>query len=169
MARRWTYREDYIVCKYVDENDVFISEQEIYNLVLMLKEEGYERSCEAVSKRVYDYQFLLTRRESKYANEQEYRIAELFIEDSQMAKAQRWINNYVNEVYCDDGLCNENDILDSSMSSFSNVPNQMSQYLPIDIPMVEDTFYNVLDELLNKYYTKHKDDKKNNGSGKEGV
>lgn len=167
MAQRWTYREDYIVCKYVDEHDVFVSEPEFNDLVLTLEEEGHERSLEAVRKRVYDYQLLLTGRDSKYANDQERRIAELFVQDTPMAQAQRWINSYVNEVYIDEGCCDESDIMDGTTTFLNNVPNQTTQYLTIDTPIVESTFYVVLDELLEKYYAKHKDERKTWGAVKK--
>ena len=167
MAQRWSYREDYIVCKYVDEHDVFISDQELYNLTSILKDEGYERSTEAVSKRVCDYQFLLTGRDSKYANEQERRIVELFINGSPMAKTQQWIDNYVSQVYSGDNLCGKEDIIDDSMTFLNNAADQKPQYLSIDTPIVEDNFYDVLDELLEKYYEKHKDNKKTMGAVKK--
>ena len=167
MAQRWTYKEDYIVCKYVNEHDVFVSSQEIHNLVSALKEEGYERSYEAVSKRVYDYQFLLTGQNSKYANEQEHRVAELFIADSNMSRTQKWIDCYVDEVYCVDDLCEADDMTDSSILFLNGTTNQTSQYLMIDTPEIKKTFYTVFDELLTQYFEKHKDKKKTDGAIKK--
>ena len=167
MSHRWSYREDYLVCKFVDNHDVFVSDQELYALVSILKENGYERSYEAVSKRVYDYKFLLTGRDSKYANEQERRIAEFFTYGSQMAQVQSWITDYVDEVYCDDNFEGEDDIIDASMSFLNGATNHTSQYLTIDKPIVESTFYEVLTELLDKYYAKHKDGKKTDGAIKK--
>lgn len=167
MAQRWTFQEDYIVCKYVDEHDVFISDQDKHELMLILKEYGYDRSPEAVSRRVYDYRLLLTNRDSNRANEQERRIAELFIEGSKMSMAQKWIDRYVDEVYCGEDLCKEDDILDSSMEFLNNDTNQTSQYLAIDIPVVKKSFYEVFDELLKQYFENHKDEKKTDGKIKK--
>ncbi len=168
MAQRWSYKEDYIVCKYVYEHVVFISNQELYDLELVLKEQGYSRSHEAVSKRVYDYQFLLTGRDAKYANEQECRIAELFIEGSQISRIQNWIDSYVDEVYCGDCLDGEdNDIIDDSIIFSNNATSQLPQYLIIDTPMVKDSFYNVFNELYGQYLEKHKDGKKTVGAIKK--
>ena len=167
VAKRWTYREDYIVCKYVDEHDVFISNQDKYELMLVLKGHGYDRSLEAVGKRVFDYQLLLTKRDSNYANEQERRISELFIADSNMSRAQRWIDRYIDEIYFGDDLCDEEDMIDSSMAFSNNVANQTSQYLAIDTPMVNKSFYEVFDELLKQYFENHKDEKKTDGKIKK--
>jgi hypothetical protein len=146
---------------------VFVSESELNELVLSLKEEGYERSLEAVRKRVYDYQWLLTGQDSKYANEQERRIAELFVQGTPMAQAQRWINGYVNEVYIDEGFCDESDIIDGATTSLNNAPNQTPQYLTIEPPVTKSIFCVVLDELLEKYYDKHKNEKKTIGAVKK--
>ena len=167
MAQKWTYNEDYIVCKYVEEHDLFISNQEKHELMSILREHGYDRSLEAIRKRVLDYQFLLTKRDSNYANEQERRIAELFVEGSTMARAQRWIDHYVDEVYHEDDLCEEEDIIDSSLISLNNTIDKTSQYLTIEVPMVSQSFYEVFDELLNQYYESHKDEKKTIGKIKK--
>ena len=167
MAQRWSYREDYIVCKYVYEHDILISNQDQSNLMFVLKEQGYDRGHKAVSKRVYDYQFLLTGREAKYANEQERRIAELFIASSRMYRAQGWIDSYVDEVYCVDDTCCEDDIIDESMKGLNDSPNGTSQYLIIDAPMVKKSFYDIFGELLNNYFENHKDKKKTLGAIKK--
>ena len=68
MAQRWSLKEDYIVCKFVYEHDVFISAQDLHCLVLELKENGFDRGKVAVNKRVYNYQYLLTNREATVYN-----------------------------------------------------------------------------------------------------
>ncbi len=155
MAQRWSFEEDYIVCQYVDEHDIFISSQEIDNIVIALKDKGYNRSREAVSKRVYDYQFLLTGREANYAIEQEYRVSEWFVRDSQMAKTQQWIDKYVEEVYCVDETSCEEDTQNVGIEFLNNMPCDKIQYIDIGEPVLENSFKQVLDELLKTYYIQH--------------
>ena len=154
MAKMWTLKEDYIVCKFVDKHDVFISAQDLNYLVMKLKDLGFDRSKGAVNKRVYDYQHLLTGQEAKNATDQERTVAEGFLSDSQIQKAYNWIEKYVNELYSPN---EEADLVDYSMGR--NACDK-SQYLPIQAVEVKDKFGWVLDDLLEKYYAKHQTGKK---------
>ena len=158
MAQRWTLKEDYIVCKFVYEHDVFISAQDLHCLVSELKENGFDRGKVAVNKRVYNYQYLLTNREAIYATDQERKVAEAFNSNSQQLN---WIGEYVERVYCQD---KSTDNFDTVLSGTSQ---KSTQYLTIETIDVKTSFYNVFDELLNKYYEKHKNDGKTLGAVKK--
>jgi hypothetical protein len=151
MAKRWTFKEDYIVCQYVDEHDIFISSRDLDSIVIMLKEQGYDRTRNSVTQRVYDYQKLLTGLKECYVVEQERRVSEWFIRDSQMDSAQRWISRYVEEVYCEENTSGIDDEQDVRVEFTNNT----SKYIAIDTPVLESSFKQVLDELLEVYYTNH--------------
>ena len=68
MAQRWTLKEDYIVCKFVYEHDIYMSAQDRDCLALELKKNGFDRSKVAVNKRVDNYQILLTGHDAIYAS-----------------------------------------------------------------------------------------------------
>ena len=60
MAKRWSFKEDYIVCKYSYEHRwKDLSSEELNFLMLKLKEDGFDsRSESAIIKRTRDFQML---------------------------------------------------------------------------------------------------------------
>ena len=158
---RWSIIEDSIVCKFLYDNDIFISDQDMENLILKLKEHNFERSKEAVSKRVHNYQYLLTGRQARYATKQEHIVAAGILSESQISNAQDWISRYTKEVYC------PVEHTDETTFSLDDTIKNTSHYLPISTLEVQESFYGVLDELLNQYYEKHKNEKKTLGAVKK--
>ena len=156
MARRWAFKEDYIVCQHVKKHNIFISSQELDHLVEILKERGWDRSRKSVRKRVYDYQNLLTGLTGYHAVDQVCRVSEWFIQDSQMDKTQQWIRGYVEEVYCENDILDEDDVQDIGIECLTNTrPGDKIQYIDIGEPVVCDRFSKVLDDLLKIYYKNH--------------
>ena len=81
MAQRWTFEEDYIVCrfsfKYLFGN---VSRKELDLLILELKESGFtERSIGAINRRVRDYQEIFIGRPDYLATEQVKAIATAYM------------------------------------------------------------------------------------------
>lgn len=72
MAKKWTIKEDIIVCQFVSENHWrYISAEMLYELIADLQEAGFEaRSIIAVDKRTRDFQKLFWEMQSPYASEQ---------------------------------------------------------------------------------------------------
>jgi hypothetical protein len=72
MAQRWTFEEDYIVCKFCIEKQYRDIEYELLSeLVDRLVESGFERrSAPAIYKRAKDFTYLLRGWESPYAVDQ---------------------------------------------------------------------------------------------------
>lgn len=159
--RRWSIIEDSIVCKFLYDNDIFISAQDMEFLLLKLKEHNFNRSKESVSKRVHNFQYLLTDRQARYATEQERIVAEGVLGESQILDAQNWISGYTKEVY------RPGKLTDESHYCLDDIAGTASHYLSIQTSDVTESFYNVFDELLNKYYDKHINDKKTLGAVKK--
>ena len=159
--RRWSIIEDSIVCKFLYDNDIFISAQDMELLLLKLKEHNFNRSKEAVSKRVHNYQYLLTDRQARYATDQERIVAEGVLSESQISDAQDWISGYTKEVYL------PGKSTDESSCCLDEIAETESHYIPIQISDATESFYNVFDELLHKYYDKHINDKKTIGAVKK--
>ena len=159
--RRWSIIEDSIVCKVLYDNDIFISAQDMECLLLKLKEHNFDRSKESVTKRVHNYQYLLTGRQARYATEQECIVAEGVLRESQISDAQEWISGYAKEVYL------PSKSTDELSYCLDDIAGTASHYLSIQTSGVTESFYNVFDELLNKYYDKHINDKKTIGAVKK--
>ena len=161
MAPRWTFKEDYTICKFVDEHDIFISSQEFSDLTVMLKELGFERSENAIFKRVRDFQYLLTGQNTNKITDQERIVSKSFVYGSHIAETYRWIDRYVEEVYRPNGMDDEHAFLmDDNL-------NNNSQFLSIEQLEVKQSFYEVFHELLDNYYAKHKTGKKTLGAVKK--
>jgi DNA-binding Xre family transcriptional regulator len=165
MAKRWSFEEDYIVCKFCIEKQYDnIDGQLLDELVKRLTEEGFDlRSNAAVYKRARDFTYLLRGWESPYATAQVKRICQYVSDWSPELEDeyQQWIRRYVDEVYSLNAAVDENAIW------LNNQKPTATQILTIDEPETEPQFYKVLDELLKKYYEKHKEDKKTLGAIKK--
>ncbi len=153
MAKRWSFEEDYIVCKFCIEKQYDDIEGRLLDeLVNRLVEAGFNsRSHFAVYKRARDFTFLLRGWESPYATAQVKRVCRyisnwsLELED----EYQQWIQRYVDELYSPDATVYENTIW------LNNQNPTLNRLLIIDQPETELKFYNVLDGLLTKYIEKY--------------
>ena len=161
MARRWSLDEDYIVCKYCVENRwAFTSEVDIEEMQSKLKKAGFpNRSARAIKTRARNYEYLIGGYVgSPCITNREREVLELVCSGLQMS---HWIDRYVEEIY------RPNDIVDDVGCSFDYTDSDMSQYLPIGEVDTRPSFYEVLDELLEKYYAKHQKDAKTRGAVKK--
>lgn len=160
MAKRWTIEEDYIVCKYCMENRwAFSSDIDIEIMGDLLQKAGFSsRSKIAIKKRARNYEDLIANVLTPYATNQEYYVMDLINNGAQIFE---WVDNYVNDVYCSD------DTSSCDQYFLTDKYTKVSNYIPIENIEVKTSFYNVLDELLEKYYDKYKDDKKTRGAIKK--
>ena len=85
MARRWTFEEDYIVCRFsFDYTGMRVPEIELESLVLELREHGFvDRSFNAISRRVHDYQDVFFRRPDYLVAEQIKLLADAYMNRQQ--------------------------------------------------------------------------------------
>lgn len=81
MAQRWSFEEDYIVCRFSFEYlDRYVSGQALDLLIIELKEHGHtDRSFNAINKRVRDYQEIFVGRPDYLATEQVKAIAAAYM------------------------------------------------------------------------------------------
>ena len=107
MAQRWTFEEDYFICKfsfqYAYDN---ISERDINNIVLEMKERGFtSRSVSAIVKRFKAYRHIFNYYDFYLATNQIKQIAEAYLNrlenPLQIEKVE--IEKNQCEVLCDDG------------------------------------------------------------------
>jgi DNA-binding Xre family transcriptional regulator len=160
MAKRWTIEEDYIVCKYCMENRwAFSSDIDIEIMGDLLQKAGFSsRSKIAIKKRSRNYDDLIAHIPTPYATNQEYYVLEMLYIQPQ---TYSWIDQYIAEVY------RPGELIESLGIYLEDNVLNVSNYLPIENTEVKTSFYNVLDELLEKYYDKYKDDKKTRGAIKK--
>jgi DNA-binding Xre family transcriptional regulator len=160
MAKRWTIEEDYIVCKYCMENRwAFSSDIDIEIMGDLLQKAGFSsRSKIAIKKRARNYEDLIANVLTPYATNQEYYVLEMLYSQPQ---TYSWIDQYIAEVY------RPGELIESLGIYLEDNVLNVSNYLPIENTEVKTSFYNVLDELLEKYYDKYKDDKKTRGAIKK--
>jgi len=164
MAKRWSFEEDYIVCRFCQDQEYENIEYALLDqLMAKLEEAGFNpRSKVAVYKRARDFTYLFRGWESPCATDQVKRVFQYVSNSSPELREeyQQWIQRYVDSIYSPDDIVDENTIWLNNQNPISN------QLLIIDQPETELTFYNVLDGLLTKYYDKHKEDKKTLGAVK---
>lgn len=101
MAKRWSFEEDYIVCKFCIEKQYDDIEGRLLDeLVNRLVESGFgSRSHVAVYKRARDFTFLLRGWESPYAVEQVRIIFAELSGRNENAQLRKSIKSYIAEVY----------------------------------------------------------------------
>ncbi len=101
MAKRWSFEEDYIVCKFCIEKQYDDIEGKLLDeLVDRLIQKGFEpRSHVAVYKRARDFTFLLRGWESPYATEQARMIFTELSDKNESAQLRKNIKSYIAEVY----------------------------------------------------------------------
>ena len=81
MAKRWSFEEDYIVCRFsFDYIGRYISRKELDSLILELKNHGFvDRSFNAINRRVRDYQEVFVGRPDYLATEQVKLLADTYM------------------------------------------------------------------------------------------
>lgn len=160
MAQRWTFEEDYIVCKYCIENRwAYSSDVDVENIKALLEQYGYlSRSNLAVKKRARNYEYMIGGTTPPSTTNQEREVLEVVYSAIQKSN---WIERYVEEEY------RPGETTDDLDYCITGKIQNSSQYLPIEPIEIKKTFYEVLDELLEKYYEKHKEDKKTRGAVKK--
>ena len=149
MAQRWTIEEDYIVCKYCVENSfAFTSNVDIENIRLKLVKAGFpNRSNRAIKIRARDYDYLVGGYvDSPSMSDREREVVNLVYSGLQVSS---WIDSYVEKLY------RASEFVDAVNGYFDPNGNNVLQYLDIGEVTVQPSFYNILDELLEKYYVKH--------------
>ena len=160
MAKRWSLNEDYIVCKYCVENGgVSSSDVDVEELRAKLVRAGFStRSNLAIKNRSKNYECLIGRHiESPNMTDQEREVIELVYGGLQIAN---WVDARVEESY--NAECFDDDVY-----SVDNSSSDLSHYLPIGEVSVQPSFRDVLDELMDQYYLKHKDECKTLGALKK--
>lgn len=119
MSHRWSFEEDYVVCKFSFEYAHYsILECELFGLMRELEELGFvPRSEVAVLKRIRAYQQIFADRDFKYATNQIERMAEAYLNRQEkplhienvspkLAQASTCDNN--NNYLCETGLFEAN-------------------------------------------------------------
>lgn len=128
MAKRWSFKEDYIVCKFAYENAwLCIFEDDLDCLMLKLKEAGFSsRSKVAVNKRVRDYQCLFCDDRSPYATTQVLSIYKAFVDRINNCSLNESIKSFISENF----EPNESfdDLLDTGVT-YVNGHNNLTNYV----------------------------------------
>lgn len=160
MAKRWSLNEDYIVCKYCVENRwAFSSDVDIEIIRSKLVKAGFpNRSNLAIKTRARNYDYLIGGYvDSPRTTSQEREVLELVYGGMQTA---HWIDARVAEIYNPEMLFDDDYTMNDSGSN-------MTKYLPIGEVIVEPSYCNVLNELMEKYYAKHRHECKTQGAVKK--
>ncbi len=158
MAKRWSINEDYIVCKYCVENQcAFTNDVDIEEMRSKLEKAGFSnRSASAIKTRARNYDYLIGGYvDSPCMSDRECEVLDLVYGGMQRS---RWIDRYIEEIY------RPIECADDIYYSFGHEAPNMSQFLDIGEVEAQPSFYDVLDELLEKYYAKHKKDGKTRGA-----
>ena len=81
MAKRWSFEEDYIICKFAFKYTDYLYIQDDFDyLMFELKELGFaNRSAKAVEKRVRDYQLIFSGENAVFATKQVREIANAYM------------------------------------------------------------------------------------------
>ena len=161
MAQRWSLNEDYIVCKYCVENRwAFTSDVDIEQIQSKLERAGFSnRSARAIKTRARNYDYLIGEYvESPCMTTHEREVLDIVYSGKQLSN---WIDRYVEEVF------RPNDSVDDIGYTFDDKRSDMHQYLAIGEVEMKPSFYDILDELLEKYYAKHEKDGKTRGAVKK--
>lgn len=121
MAQRWSFEEDYIVCKFSYGHMIHImSERELSNLARTLKEISSTTRSEAVlRKRVYAYQWLFAGANSPYETKQIRDIADAFIKRLENPEYYQELASYIEK----GSLDISDDIIENDYSNFLEKPS----------------------------------------------
>lgn len=101
MAQRWSFKEDYIICKYCVEQERYrwLGDKEVAEIMERLRVEGFSaRSENMVLRRAKQYQELIWTGESRYATQQVRDIAEA-MGNRQMRETRLTVKRTIVETY----------------------------------------------------------------------
>lgn len=156
MADRWSFKEDYVVCKFSYKNVLrYISDEELRYLILELEKAGFSsRSKNAVNKRVRDFQLLFIGEESPNATDQVRSVYQSFLSRVNNPVLNKSIKTYIAEAY-DPNASKSVDPIATSMDVYSE-PNDLTLYkhnldYNLTFPMV------LLKYIDKKGFKKHKE------------
>lgn len=145
MAKKWSIKEDCIVCKYCVEKEYrILNEQDVNELMGRLSSEGFtDRSKNAVLKRVRLYQDLYLMGQSPYAGQQVLDVAEVYNRQSQEIRLA--IKREIEKNYEPSGIVVETIEEVRALQALSQCPSDLISYLhKID-------FNQTLPMVLQKY------------------
>jgi DNA-binding Xre family transcriptional regulator len=131
MAQRWSFKEDYIVCKYCVEQECYrwLSDKEVSEMMELLREAGFTaRSENIVLRRAKQYQELIWDGESRYATQQVRDIAKA-MGSPQMREARLAVKRMIKENY--EPSNNEADLIEegSALSALGDFNSGVIQYV----------------------------------------
>lgn len=157
MANRWSFKEDYIVCKFAYENrSRCIFSEEIHPLMLELKETGFSsRSETAISRRVREYQYLFCGDKSPNVTKQVLSTYQVFMDRFNNPSLYSGIKSFISETFKPDvGKSEETDNSETFLNSFGEQNNLTHLVHTID--------YNSTFPMVLQKYVALKDIKKHN-------
>lgn len=101
MARRWTAKEDYIVCKYCVENGCdFSNDADVETMMELLFKSGFtDRTKVAVKARAYDYELLINEQGHHRANNQMQVTYGKYMERYCFPEERESIKSHIRELY----------------------------------------------------------------------
>ena len=152
MIRKWSFQEDYIVCKFCQEKiGDDITGERLDELILRLSEAGFEpRSNGAIRNRAHEFTCLIRGWDSPYATQQMLDAYEAVRSEPQMLESHKWIEKYIGEIY----------FIDVAADAVDNLTDgrlpKSTRLIAIDKPEKQEEFYKTFQDLLNKYYQKNR-------------
>jgi hypothetical protein len=158
MAKRWSFKEDYIVCKFAYENAwLCIFEDDLDRLMLELKEAGFcSRSEVAISKRIREYQCLFRGEESSYATSQILSTYHVFMYRLNNDSLYESIKSFISETFNPDEVFNDSKDTGAINKNIFSEHNDLTNY----VHTIEycSTFPMVLQKFIDqKGFKKHKE------------
>lgn len=143
MAKRWTFKEDYIVCKYSYQHIwKELSTEELNCLMLKLKDAGFDsRSESAIESRVRDFQMLFIGGNSSHVSNQVRTIHQGFCFRINNPDLTKRIESYIAEAY------DPNTITDTTVDLFNEHDNLLHQIYNTEYA---SKFPMVLQKLIDK-------------------
>lgn len=155
MAKRWSFKEDYIVCRYSYEYfGKDLSTKELNCLILKLKEAGFNsRSENAIMKRAHDFQMLFIGVDSYRIPNQVKLIQKGFCAKANNPDLTKRIKSYISKTY--DPNTTTSIGADSTKNLFSKHDNLTNLIYTKDYTL---TFPMVLQKFIDKKgFKKHKE------------
>ena len=147
MAKRWSFKEDYIVCRFAYENAwLCISEEMLDCLMLELKETGFSsRSKSAIAKRAHDFQMLFIGINATRVPNQIRAIYQGFSDRINNPDLTKRIKTYITKAYAPNATTSIE--VDSTADLFSKHDDLTNLIYKIDYA---STFPMVLQKLIDK-------------------
>lgn len=128
--KRWTFREDYIVCKYTYEH-IFKSNvtAPLSYLLLELQNYGFDsRSEGSIRKRIRDYLALFSNEQSPYITKQEIEICQYFMDRINNPDRYESIKAYISKSFDSNYTPTASIGADVSPSTFEIEQNNLLHY-----------------------------------------